>query len=418
MTEKFELTLEELFRRAKAQNSIKMAHNARSAMRGVFGNDGVMIEAIASSESRDIADTLNITVMAAGLIKRAAEAMLRKSTDAGRLKDTFEEQMVEEAPWSAIIRWNPQIIIDKLSISDSGATEYKCAYAWIQTGESTTNGCLLLGTEPIGGEFAQKATVAYLNEVFSGAISVLHHSDTYRYAGTIFYAHYLSDYEIIEEIPKISPVTLKDLQGPKWYDADLDMEWKNVDLRVMHMVFLAHRISGLLPDDYFSLGNILRQITPATRVKDLEQRMNRAYAALCQQEADHISYIEEIKRASAPKTRKSSRQRSVVCERVYKSPNIATRERIADFLMSLPNVHDQSARRAFTSGLDPQLKDQINYNGPSAQFFNSFVSTLEDYGKLADGTHAVHAVLETAKTYVGSDKRREASDLIAATTIA
>lgn len=89
-------------------------------------------------------------------------------------------------------------------------------------------------------------------------------------------------------------------------------------------------------------------------------------------------------------------------------------KKIVEFLMSIPNVHDSNALRAFlyNAGLDTQLQNHLNFALPSAQFFQLLVATLSEYGTLTDGRNAVNAVLESAKNYVGQQKREECDILI------
>lgn len=88
--------------------------------------------------------------------------------------------------------------------------------------------------------------------------------------------------------------------------------------------------------------------------------------------------------------------------------------KIVDFLLSLPNIHDNNMQRAliYSAGLDSQLQHQITIDGPPAQFVRLLVSTLLDYGKLEDGRHALEAVLEAARNSVGQDRRDYCDTLI------
>jgi hypothetical protein len=85
--------------------------------------------------------------------------------------------------------------------------------------------------------------------------------------------------------------------------------------------------------------------------------------------------------------------------------SITLQKKIIDFLLSLPTMHDSESQRAFIyhAGLDPQLQAQIPLGKPLAQFVPLFVASLVDYGTLKDGRHAIAAVLETTKKYVGQD---------------
>jgi hypothetical protein len=90
------------------------------------------------------------------------------------------------------------------------------------------------------------------------------------------------------------------------------------------------------------------------------------------------------------------------------------RKKIVEFLASLPNVHDSSALRAFlyNAGLDTQLQNQIKFDVPPAQFFQLLVPTLWSYGTLGDGRNALKAVLESAKDYVGQQRKEYCDTLI------
>ena len=90
------------------------------------------------------------------------------------------------------------------------------------------------------------------------------------------------------------------------------------------------------------------------------------------------------------------------------------RNRIIDLLMSLPNIHDSDAQRVFVyqAELDPQLQKQISIGKSPLQFVELLVSTLIDYGSLADHRHALEAVLEAAKASVGQEKRANCDILI------
>lgn len=80
---------------------------------------------------------------------------------------------------------------------------------------------------------------------------------------------------------------------------------------------------------------------------------------------------------------------------------------IIDFLTSLPNIHDSKSQRALIERavLDPQLQNQIVFSGSSGQFFQLLIPALFSYGTLQDGRNALEAILETAKDYVGQEKK-------------
>ena len=93
---------------------------------------------------------------------------------------------------------------------------------------------------------------------------------------------------------------------------------------------------------------------------------------------------------------------------------VILQNKIIDFLKSLPNLDDIRSRQAFifSVGLDSQLYDQIPFDETPAQFAPLLVSRLLKYGKLNDGRHAIEAVLETAKHYIGQDKQAYCNSLI------
>ncbi len=94
--------------------------------------------------------------------------------------------------------------------------------------------------------------------------------------------------------------------------------------------------------------------------------------------------------------------------------SVKLKNEIINFLKSLPNLDDIKSRRAFiySVGLDPQLKAQIPFDDPPAQFVPFLVSILINYGRLEDGRYALEAVLEIAKNYIGQDKREYCDILI------
>jgi eukaryotic-like serine/threonine-protein kinase len=86
---------------------------------------------------------------------------------------------------------------------------------------------------------------------------------------------------------------------------------------------------------------------------------------------------------------------------------VELQNKIIDFLISLPNIHDSEAQRAllYLSGLDTQLQAQIPIGMPPAQFIPSLIAILLDYGAMDDNRHALEAVLEATKQYVGQDRK-------------
>ncbi len=89
-------------------------------------------------------------------------------------------------------------------------------------------------------------------------------------------------------------------------------------------------------------------------------------------------------------------------------------QKISEFLASIPNIHDSNTRQAliYRAGLDTQLQNQITFAGPSAQFCELLVSTFRSYGRLEDRRNALEALLESAKNWVGKDRREHCDTLI------
>ena len=93
---------------------------------------------------------------------------------------------------------------------------------------------------------------------------------------------------------------------------------------------------------------------------------------------------------------------------------VALHRKIVDFFTSLPMIDDRNGRRAFihSVALDAQLQGQIEFPGSSRQFFELLVPQLVRYGQLKDGRHALETVLESAKNYVGQDRREDCERLL------
>ncbi len=85
----------------------------------------------------------------------------------------------------------------------------------------------------------------------------------------------------------------------------------------------------------------------------------------------------------------------------------SVQKKISKFLLSLPDIHDISSRKALLShaGIDSAIQDQIVFDKPSSQFVSLLVTKLSTYGRLNDGRNALEAILSTAKEYFGLDKR-------------
>ena len=93
---------------------------------------------------------------------------------------------------------------------------------------------------------------------------------------------------------------------------------------------------------------------------------------------------------------------------------VALHRKIVDFFTSLPMIDDRNGRRAFihSAALDAQLQGQIEFPGSSRQFIELLVPQLVRYGQLKDGRHALEAVLESAKNYVGQDRGEDCNRLL------
>lgn len=91
-------------------------------------------------------------------------------------------------------------------------------------------------------------------------------------------------------------------------------------------------------------------------------------------------------------------------------------QKITEFLKLLPNIHDKDAQQALSrrAGLDNRLHDQILFKDSADQFIQNFVPTLIRYGRLDDGRHALVAVLNVSKSYLGKDRREYCDTLIQA----
>ena len=90
------------------------------------------------------------------------------------------------------------------------------------------------------------------------------------------------------------------------------------------------------------------------------------------------------------------------------------KRKILEFLKTLPNLDTPAGQRAFifAAGLDANLRDQIQFGLPAAQFIPLLISQLLNYGELQDGRAALSAVLETGKQYVGRDGQAACETLV------
>lgn len=99
---------------------------------------------------------------------------------------------------------------------------------------------------------------------------------------------------------------------------------------------------------------------------------------------------------------------------VEKKLPIPLQHAIANFLMSLPNLETQEGQRAFIlqAGVDPELRAQLAFGQPVAQFVPILISRLLQYGTLSDGRPALEAVLEAARNWVGLNGQAECNALL------
>ena len=93
---------------------------------------------------------------------------------------------------------------------------------------------------------------------------------------------------------------------------------------------------------------------------------------------------------------------------------VGLHQKIVEFLTSLPNIDVHDGQRAFIKSavLDSQLEAQIMFSGSSVQFIELLVPQLVKYGRLEDGRHALEAVLESTKNFVGPDRREVCGRLL------
>lgn len=89
-------------------------------------------------------------------------------------------------------------------------------------------------------------------------------------------------------------------------------------------------------------------------------------------------------------------------------------QRLHEFFMSLPDIHDSSSWKAllFSAALDDALLNQIHFTGPVSQFPPTLITTLIKYGTLIDGRDALEAVLTAAKEKGGLEIQAEGLRLI------
>jgi len=89
-------------------------------------------------------------------------------------------------------------------------------------------------------------------------------------------------------------------------------------------------------------------------------------------------------------------------------------QKITQFLLSIPAIHDKSGRQALirSAALDRQLQTQIDYDQPPLQLFGLLVSNLCGYGTLEDNRNPFIALLEAAKNLIGKDRQAYCDGLI------
>lgn len=89
-------------------------------------------------------------------------------------------------------------------------------------------------------------------------------------------------------------------------------------------------------------------------------------------------------------------------------------EKITDFLMFLPNIHDADSQRAliYRAGLDKEIEISLSVGKPPIQFIPLLITTLTNYGKQKDGRYGIEAILEAAKQYIGQEKQQYCEELL------
>lgn len=94
---------------------------------------------------------------------------------------------------------------------------------------------------------------------------------------------------------------------------------------------------------------------------------------------------------------------------------VELKNKIVEYLTSLPNIEDRNVRRALISraALDDQLENSINFDVAGTDpFFHLLVRDLSRFGELRDGRDALEAVLKAAKKSVGRNIKPEYDILI------
>ena len=94
---------------------------------------------------------------------------------------------------------------------------------------------------------------------------------------------------------------------------------------------------------------------------------------------------------------------------------VTLHQNIVDFWLTLPGMTDPKNREALilSAGLDPVLQGQLDFSGPSIQFFQRLLPVVWGYGVLQDGRYALETILETAQQLVGKDRREACTVLLA-----
>ncbi len=89
-------------------------------------------------------------------------------------------------------------------------------------------------------------------------------------------------------------------------------------------------------------------------------------------------------------------------------------QHIVAFLVALPDIHDRLKQQALliSAGLDESLFNQLPIGAPPTAFISALVSRCVAYGQLRDKRHALIAVMNAAKQFVGADRQAAADALI------
>ncbi len=152
--------------------------------------------------------------------------------------------------------------------------------------------------------------------------------------------------------------------------------------------------------------------TQKTRALAMLLENTRTFIEGLQQEHDLDALVARITSPqSAPAPAEQPPQEKRVSAPLFAAE---VRQQIADVLNTVPVFHDSPAQQAFVAStdVDPQFAQQLRFGLPSGQFVELLVSRASQYGILADGRHALEAVLEAVKQSTGQEGRAECDRLL------